>query len=78
MGFAGDVLGGYHIRTCYYALGYSDNLWQLGLLALFDDLWTSLVLAMLVHGSLALATSLRYNDGISVYRMFLALPTLLC
>ena len=48
------------------------------LLVLFGDLWTVLVLAMLAHGSLALATSPRYNDGVSVFYTSLALPTPLC
>ncbi len=76
MGCAGDVLGDYCIRTHYHALGYSNNLWWLRLLALLGNLWVFLVLAMLVHGSLALATSPRYNDGILAYRVFLAPPTL--
>ncbi len=78
MVFVGDVLGDYYIRTCYRALGYSDNLWWLRLLALFGDLWAFLVLAMLAHGLLALATSPSYNDEVSVSYTFLALPTLLC
>lgn len=78
MGRIGCVLGDYYIRTRYYALGYSDNLWWLRLLALFGDLWASLVLAMLVHGSLALATSPSYTDEVSAFYTFLALPILLC
>ena len=78
MGCAGDVLGHYYISTRYHTLGYSDNLWWLILLVLFGDLWTVLVLAMLAHGSLALATSPRYNDGVSVFYTSLALPTPLC
>lgn len=78
MGFAGDVLGDYYIRTCYHALGYSDNLWWLRFLALLGNLWVILVLAMLAHGSLALATSPSYNDEVSVFYTSLALPTPLC
>lgn len=78
MGFTGDILDDYYIRTRYYALDYSNNLWWLRLLALFGDLWVLLVLAMLAHGSLALATSQCCNDGILVCRAFLAPPTLLC
>ena len=78
MGFTGDILDDYYIRTRYYALGYSNNLWWLGLLALFGDLWTVLVLAMLIHGPLVLATSPSYNDEVSVFYTSLALPTLPC
>lgn len=76
MGCAGDVLGHYYISTRYHALGYSDNLWWLRLLALFGDLWASLVLAMLAHDPLALATSPSYTDEVSVFYTSLALPTL--
>lgn len=78
MGCAGCVLGDRHTCTLHCTLGYSDNLWWLILLVLFGDLWTVLVLAMLAHGSLALATSPRYNDGVSVFYTSLALPTPLC
>ena len=76
MGCANDVLGDYCTSTCYCTLGYSNNLWWLRLLALFSDLWALLVLAMLVHGSLALATSPNYTDEVLVFYTFLALPTL--
>lgn len=78
MGYIGCVLGDYYIRACYRALGYSDNLWWLKLLALFGDLWVLLVLAMLAHGSLVLATSPGYTDEVSVFHTSLALPTLPC
>ena len=78
MGCAGCVLGDYYTNTCYCALDYSNNLWWLRLLALFGDLWTVLVLAMLIHGPLVLATSPSYNDEVSVFYTFLALPILLC
>jgi len=78
MGCIGDVLGNYYIRTRYRALGYSDNLWRLRLLALFGNLWAFLVLAMLSHGSLTLATSPGYNDEVSACHRFLAPPTPLC
>ena len=78
MGCIGCVLDDCYAYTLHCTLGYSDNLWRFGLLALFGDLWVLLVLAMLAHGSLALATSPNYNDGILVCRAFLVLPTLLC
>ena len=78
MGRIGCVLGDYYTSACYRALDYSDNLWRLGLLALFGNLRVLLVLAMLAHGSLALAASPSYNDEVSVFYTFLALPILLC
>lgn len=78
MGCIGCVLGDYYIRTRYYALGYSNNLWWLRFLALFSGLRVLLVLVMLAHDLLALATSPSYNDGVSAFYTSLALPTLLC
>lgn len=78
VGCIGCVLDNYYICTCYRALGYSYNLRWLRLLALFGNLWVLLVLVMLAHGSLALATSPSYNDGVSAFYTSLALPTLLC